>query len=86
MSSRTLLALVLVGPLSFATQPGTAQELHGAWPIQNGVKHQPTRGDLRSLHEQDVPSNDAREIDRLYNELLSNGYSGTHHTGNARTR
>ena len=89
MSCKTLLALALAGPLPFLAQPGAAQEgplLHEAWPIQNGIKHQPTRAELRALHEQDVPANDAREIDRLYDELLSNGYSSTHHTGDARTR
>lgn len=85
MSYKTLFALALVAPLSFLAQPGTAQEtlLHPSWPIENGVKHQPTRNELRALHEHDVPPSDAREIDRLYNELMS---SGTHHTGNARMR
>ena len=89
MSYKTLFALPLIGLLSFLAQPGIAQErpaLGRAWPIQNGVKHQPTQSELRALHEQDVPPNDAREIDQLYNELMSNSYSSTHHTGDARTR
>jgi hypothetical protein len=87
MSYKPLFALALVGPLSFLAQPGSAQEkpsLHQSWPIQNGFNRQPTQNELRALHEQDVPANDAREIDRLYDELLSNG--GTHHTGIARMR
>ena len=88
MSRKTLIVFALVGVLSFAAQRGIAQEtpsLHPSWPIQNGVKHQPTENDLRALHDQDVPPNDAREIDRLYNELMS-GYGATHHTGIARMR
>ena len=88
MSHRTLLAFAALAPLSLLTQPGIAQQqpmLHPSWPIEGGVKHQPTRNELRALHQQDVPSSDAREIDRLYNELLNN-YSSTHHAGNARMR
>ena len=85
MSYRTLFALALVGTLSLLAQPGIAQtpSLHPSWPIQNGFNRQPTQNELRALHEEDVPSNDAREIDRLYDELMS---TGTHHTGIARMR
>jgi len=88
MSHKTLFALALIGPLSCLAQPGIAEAqpmLHPSWPIEGGVKHQPTRNELRALHQQDVPSSDAREIDRLYNQLM-NGYESTHHTGDARTR
>jgi hypothetical protein len=87
MSHRSLFALAVIGTLSFLTQPGSAQEkpsLHGSWPIQNGFNRQPTRNELRALHEQDVSPTDAREIDRLYEELMTNG--GTHHPGDARSR
>jgi hypothetical protein len=86
MSYRTLLALALVAPLSFVTHNGMAQtpSLHPSWPIQNGFNRQPTRDELRELHAQDVPPTDAHEIDRLYDELMTN--HGTHHPGNARTR
>ncbi len=89
MSYKTLFALALIGLLSFLVQPGIAQEtqsLHRAWPIQNGVKHQPTQSELRALHDQDVPPSDAREIDRLYGELMLDNYGKTHHTGTARMR
>jgi hypothetical protein len=89
MPYKTLLALALVGPLSLVAQSGIAQEsgsLHPSWPIQNGIKHQPTQDELRALHDQDVPSNDAREIDRLYDQLMSTDVGGTHHTGIARMR
>ena len=87
MSLRTLLAMAVIGTLSFLAQPGSAQEkpsLHESWPIQNGFNRQPTRNELRALHEQDVSPTDAREIDRLYEELMTNG--GTHHPGTARMR
>ena len=86
MSYKTLFALALVGPLLSLAQPGIAQEkpsLHPSWPIQGGFNRQPTRNELKALHEQDVPPSDAREIDRLYNELMS---TGTHHPGNVRSR
>ena len=86
MSYKTLFALALVGPLSLA-QPGMAQQttLHPSWPIQNGFNRQPTRNELKALHGQDDPPADAREIDRLYDELMRTD-GGTHHPGNARTR
>jgi hypothetical protein len=88
MSYKTLFAWALVGALSFLPQRGIAQEtpsVHPSWPIQNGFNRQPTRNELRALHDQDVTPNDAREIDRLYDQLMS-GYSTTHHPGIARMR
>ncbi len=85
MSYKTLFALTLLGALSLPAQEGAAQEtelLHqGAWPIANGFNRQPTR------NNQDVTANQAREIDRLYDELMSSGDNrGTHHPGIARMR
>ena len=71
MSHKTLVLFALVGALLFLAQRGNAQEagsIHPSWPIQNGVKHQPTQSELNALHDQDVTPNDAREVDRLYNE------------------
>jgi hypothetical protein len=87
MSYRILIALALVAPLSFLALPGSAQtpSVHPSWPIQNGFNRQPTRNELRALHDQDVPPSDAREIDRLYDELLRSD-GGTHHPGNIRSR
>jgi hypothetical protein len=42
----------------------------GPWPIRNGHNYQPTEKELRSLHLQDVTPDEAREIDRLYDQLL----------------
>jgi Spy/CpxP family protein refolding chaperone len=50
----------------------SAPQLHnGPWPIQNGHNHQPTQHELGALHMQDVTPDQAREIDRLYEQLLS---------------
>lgn len=88
MSYKALFALALIAALSCLAQPGAAQEkpsVRRSWPIQNGFDRQPTQNELRALHEQDVPPGDAREIDRLYDELMRT-QGGTHHTGDARTR
>jgi hypothetical protein len=46
------------------------------WPIHHGFNHQPTRIELRALHQQDVTPAQAQEIDRLYDQLLSRGAQG----------
>ena len=84
MSLKMIVAGALVGALSCLAQQAVAQNsssVHeGGWPIQGGVKHQPTRGAggefSRSQQE---------ETDKLYDELMSN-YGATHHSGDARTR
>jgi hypothetical protein len=59
-----------------AVIPGTAaprdvSPFHrGPWPIYNGFDQQPTEYGLRALHHQDVTPDEAREIDRLYRQLL----------------
>ena len=84
MSFRMIVAGALIGALLCLAQPAAAQNSssshQGAWPIQGGVKHQPTRGAggefSRSQQE---------ETDKLYDELMSN-YGATHHSGDARMR
>ena len=86
MPYKILFALALIPLLSSWAQPGMAQQtLHPSWPIQNGFNRQPTGSELRALHGQDVPATDAREIDRLYDELMRTD-GGTHHPGTARMR
>jgi hypothetical protein len=50
---------------------GSAEDaLHQwSWPITNGFNHQPTQGELRALHQQDVRA--IKETDRLYDRLMS---------------
>jgi hypothetical protein len=45
----------------------------GEWPIQNGRNYQPTQHDLKALDFEDVTPDQARELDRLYDQLLSGG-------------
>jgi hypothetical protein len=75
MSNKVVCACALVAALSILAQPGVAKDappLHqGPWPIYNGFNHQPTQHELGALHQQDVPSDQADEIDRLYDQLLS---------------
>jgi hypothetical protein len=84
MSHKKLIVFA-VGALSCLAQPGIAQErpaVHPPGPIQNGIKHQPTRGDVGG----EFSKGQAEETDRLYNELMSNGFGATHHSGIARMR
>ena len=75
MSNKVVHVCALVAALSILAGPGLAKDappLHqGSSPIYNGFNHQPTQDELRALHQQDVTSDQAHEIDRLYDELLS---------------
>jgi hypothetical protein len=85
MLHKTIIAGALVGGLSCLAQQAMAQEsrpVHeGAWPIQGGVKHQPTRGAVGG----EFTPGQQNETDRLYDELM-NSYGATHHPGNVRAR
>jgi hypothetical protein len=85
MSHNTLIVFALVGAISCLAQQAIAQDsrpVHGSgWPIQNGVKHQPTRGAVGG----EFSPSQAQETDKLYDELMSN-YGSTHHSGTARMR
>ena len=87
MLHRTIIIAALFGALSCWAQPGVAQDsrpVHGgAWPIQNGIKHQPTRG---ALGAGEFSPGQQEETDKLYDELMSNSFSATHHSGTARMR
>jgi hypothetical protein len=37
------------------------------------LNYQPTEQELRALHQEDVTPDQAREIDRLYDQLLASG-------------
>jgi hypothetical protein len=75
MLNKVVRACALVAALSMLAGPGVAKDappLHqGPWPIYNGFDHQPTRDQLRALHQHDVTPDQAHEIDRLYDQLLS---------------
>jgi hypothetical protein len=87
MLHKTIIVAALAGALSCLAQQAIAQDsrvpIHGGdWPIQNGVKHQPTRSAVGG----EFSPRQAEETDRLYQELMSNSFSATHHSGTARMR
>ena len=75
MSSKAVFGPALVISSLLLANVGYAEQappVHkGPWPIRNGRNYQPTENELRALHLQDVTPDEAREIDRLYNQLLS---------------
>jgi hypothetical protein len=75
MSSKSIFAAALVLSSLLLANIGYAEPVppvhKGPWPIHNGRNYQPTENELRSSHLQDVTPNEAREIDRLYNQLLA---------------
>jgi len=86
MFHKTIIVAALAGALSCLAQQAIAQDsrpVHGGgWPIQNGVKHQPTRGAVGG----EFSRGQAEETDKLYEELMSNSFGATHHSGTARMR
>jgi hypothetical protein len=66
--------IVLGTPTALAANAEGAPPLHsGPWPIHNGRNYQPTEDELRALHLEDVTPDQAREIDRLYDQLMTGG-------------
>jgi hypothetical protein len=64
--------IALGTPTAPAANAEGAPPLHkGPWPIGNGHNYQPTEHELRALHQEDVTPGQAREIDRLYDQLLA---------------
>jgi hypothetical protein len=65
-------AIAFGTPTALAANAEIAPSLHsGPWPIHNGRNYQPTGDELRALHLEDVTPEQAREIDRLYDQLLA---------------
>jgi len=75
MSSKAVFRPALVISSFLLANVGYAEQappVHkGPWPIRNGRNYQPTENELRALHLQDVTPDEARVIDRLYNQLLA---------------
>jgi hypothetical protein len=64
--------IALGTPTALAANAEGAPPPHsGPWPIHNGRNYQPTEDELRALHLEDVTPDQAREIDRLYDQLLA---------------
>ena len=75
MSGKAIFGAALVVSSLLLANVGYAEQAaavhNGPWPIRNGHNYQPTENELRSSHRQDVTPGEAREIDRLYNQLLA---------------
>jgi hypothetical protein len=73
MSRKIVIGVALA--LASLANIGSAEDsppLHkGLWPIRNGHNYQPTEHELRALHLEDITPDQAREIDRLYDQLLT---------------
>ena len=67
-----VMTIAVGAPAALAANAGGTQPFHeGPWPIRNGHNYQPTEHELRALHQEDVTPDQAREIDRLYDQLLA---------------
>jgi hypothetical protein len=74
MSSKIVFVVAFALASSLLTSTGSAEDeplRKGRWPIQSGRNYQPTENELRALNREDVTPNQAREIDRLYDQLLA---------------
>jgi hypothetical protein len=76
MSSKSMFWVAAVLASLSLTNIGSAEDAptlrKGSWPIRNGHNYQPTRRELTDSHRQDVTDEEARVIDRLYDELMTN--------------
>jgi len=75
MSSKIVFGVALALASSLLANIGSAEDASsprkGPWPIRDGHNHQPTEQELRALHQEDLTPDQAREIDRLYDQLLA---------------
>jgi Spy/CpxP family protein refolding chaperone len=75
MSGRTAIAFAFGAALSSLGLPAFAKDAPqphpGPRPIYDWRNHQPTRHQLDTKHLHDLTPNEAREVDRLYDQLES---------------
>jgi hypothetical protein len=75
MSSKIAIACALSAALSLVGARGFAADAppvhQGPWPIYGGRQHQPTQDEIGAHHLHDVTPNQASEVDRLYDQLMS---------------
>ena len=71
-------ALLAVTTIAIGTPAALAANAEGIlplhsepWPIHNGRNYQPNEDELKALNLEDVTPDQAREIDRLYDQLLA---------------
>ena len=76
MSSKIVFGVALALASLLLANIGSAEDApslrKGPWPIRNGHNYQPTENELKDFHQEDVTPDQAREIDRLYDQLLAN--------------
>jgi hypothetical protein len=70
----SILAPLLLASIGFAED--TAPLRKGSGPIRDGHNYQPTERELRALHQKDLTPDQAREVDRLYDQLLAGSEKG----------
>ncbi|MDI4238752.1 hypothetical protein OZ411_38800 [Bradyrhizobium sp. Arg237L] len=75
MSSKFVYGVALALASLLLANIGSAEDASslrkGSWPIRDGHDYQPTEHELRGLHREDITPDQAREIDRLYDQLLA---------------
>jgi hypothetical protein len=75
MSSKAVFAGALLSAMVLPARAAMAEDAppphRGPWPVRNGHNVQPTEQDLKASQIEDVTPDQAREIDRLYDQLLS---------------
>jgi hypothetical protein len=80
MSSKLVFGVTLALASLLLANTGSAENAlpphKGPWPIRDGRNYQPTAHELRALHLEDVTPDQAREIDRLYDQLLAGTEKG----------
>jgi len=67
------IACSLGAALSSLGTLGFAQDASPVGPIHNWHNYQPTQDDLEKLDTQDITRKEAKEVNRLYNQLESTG-------------
>jgi hypothetical protein len=67
-----LLGVIVLASASRGYAQDAPQRHPTPWPIWHWHQHQPTRAELKAMHEHDVTPEEAREINRLYMQLEGN--------------
>ena len=87
MLHKTIIVGALVGVISCLAQQAIAQEFPaGSWGRLADLRTGSSTSRPGARWEGNSTPGQAEETDKLYNELMSNSFSDTHHTGTARMR
>jgi hypothetical protein len=69
ITANFVLCFILLAAAPFGYAQEAPRRHPTPWPIWHWHQHQPTRAELRAMHEHDVTLAEAREINRLYMQL-----------------